>query len=122
MSISDISQLRLLLCTDVLCHEAACMEHTAGWWIRRAREIALQQNLLSFRMAVRYRNRRQQRLGLWVRRIVKQLLLIRELHDMTEIHDHDTIRDVLDDTQIMRDEDVGHAHRFLQLTKQIQYL
>ena len=98
------------------------MEHTAGWWIRRARKIALKQNLLSFRMAVRYRNRRQQSLCIWVRRIVKQLLLIRELHDMTEIHNHHTIRDVLDDTQIMRDKDVGHAHRFLQLTKQVQYL
>ena len=84
------------------------MEHTAGWWIRRARKIALKQNLLSFRMAIRHRNRRQQSLCIWMRRIVKQLLLIRELHDMTEIHDHHTICNVLDHTKIVRDENIGN--------------
>ena len=45
-----------------------------------------------------------------------------KLHDITQIHDHDTVAEMLDDPQIMGDKEVGQLVLFFDVLHQIDYL
>jgi len=47
---------------------------------------------------------------LWV---LEQLLLVRELHELPEVHYRDAVRDVPDDAQVVGDEQVGQPELVL---------
>src|SRR5829696_619045 len=79
---------------------AARMEAAAAWRIHRARNVALEHDRLP-RAAE---------------------LAVGDLGDLAEVHDHDAVRDVTDDVQVVRDEDVGEAEIVLQVLEQVEDL
>ena len=52
----------------------------------------------------------------------EECVLLRELDDLAEIHDGDTVADVLDHREIMRNEEVGELQLLLQVPQQIDDL
>ena len=54
----------------------------------------------------RDRDRREQRLRIWMERVFVERAAIGELHDLAEVHHRDARRDVLDDREIVRDEEI----------------
>ena len=56
------------------------------------------------------------------RGVANSVGLRRALHDAAEVHDDHFVGDQLDDGQVVRDEDVGDAGRFLQVHQQVQHL
>ena len=65
------------------------------------------------------RDRREQRLGVWVRRRAVDLVPRADLDDLAEIHHGDAIGDVADDGQVVGDEQVGEPELVLQLIEQV---
>ena len=45
-----------------------------------------------------------------------------ELDDLTQVHDGDPVGDVANDTEVVRDEQVGEIELVLKLGEQIEYL
>ena len=52
----------------------------------------------------------------------EECILLRELDDLSEIHDGDAVADVLDHREIMRNEEVGELQLLLQVPQQIDDL
>ena len=51
-----------------------------------------------------------------------ELLLVRDLGDLAEVHHHHPVGDVPDDVQVVRDEDVGEPEVALQVLEQVEDL
>ncbi len=64
----------------------------------------------------------QERTGVRVHRLLVEVVALGELHRVTEVHDHHAVRDVADDVQIVRDEDVGEAELALEVLEQVEDL
>ena len=58
---------------------------------------------------------REQRLGVRMLRIAEQLIGGGDLHDLAQVHHRDTIANVFDHGQVVRDEQVREPELFLQL-------
>ncbi len=88
------------------------------------RDVALEHDAraLPAALRIRDRHRRQQRAGVRVLRLRVELVARRDLHRVAEVHDHDAVRDVADDVQVVRDEDVGQSERSLQVLEQVDDL
>src|SRR5205823_3580509 len=84
---------------------AARMEPARGRRIERARHVSLEHDLLprTAELGVRDRNRREQRAGVRMLRLAVELGARRDLDGVPEVHDHDAVRDVTDDVQVVRD-------------------
>ena len=67
-------------------------------------------------------NGREQRLGVGVRWSIEQLIDWSNFHDPPKIHHSYPVGDRIDDTQVMRDEQVGKAEAILQILQQVQDL
>ena len=76
--------------------------------VRRAREVALEQDRRPrpLDLRIRDRDRREQRDRVRVQRVVVEVVGGRELHDLAEVHDRDPVGDVPDDGEVVRDEEV----------------
>ncbi len=86
---------RLDLGADVLGFPATGAEMTSGWWIRRRRHIALEEDaLFGMEVGVGHRHGRKQGLGVRVRRVAVQIRLHPLLDDLPQIHDSYAVRDV----------------------------
>ena len=84
----------------------------------RVRHVALQHacaRRLSRRVG--HRNRREQRLRVRVARRGEQRALVGALDDAAEVHHRDARRDVLDDREIVRDEQVRQPEARLQVAR-----
>src|SRR5581483_5518738 len=106
-----------------LYHEgAAGMEAAARGWIERARHLALQDH--AFAPGLRFGDgyRRQQRAAIGVTGRSEQRLGVGGLDDGAEVHNGDAVGDVLDHSEIMRDENVGKVQTLLQVAQQIENL
>ena len=68
------------------------------------------------------RHRREQRLRIRMDRVAEQHAARRQFDDAAGAHDRDAVRDVIDNRQIVRDEQVGQPQLFLQIHQQIQNL
>src|SRR5882672_4853868 len=55
-------------------------------------------------------------------RVVVELAGRRDLHHAAEIHDRDPVGDVTDDSEIVRDEEIGECEFVLELLKQVDHL
>ena len=71
---------------------------------------------------MRRRDRRQQRLGIGMRRRAEQAVGIRDLDDAAEIHHRDAVRNVPDHRKIVRNEQVGEIQLPLQILEQVDDL
>ena len=67
-------------------------------------------------------DRRQQRVGVGVRRIVEQLLAVPDFHHVPEIHHRDPITDVADDREVVGDEQVREPELVLKVLQEVQDL
>ena len=55
------------------------------------------------------RNRREQRLGVGMQRVLRRALAIGQLDDLADVHHGDARRDVAHDREVVRDEQIGQA-------------
>ena len=83
------------------------MEATAFGGIDRIRDVPFKPRPVSLRTRHRNGDRRQQRLGVWVKRVCKDLLSVSLLDYLAEIHYRDPIGYVFDHRQIVRDEQIS---------------
>src|SRR5215472_8100282 len=121
VSYHRLNELRLLDTATIECIGTACVE-TATW--RRldgARHVARQNDALAARSRIGYRHRREQCLRVRVQRIAEEFVFRGELDNAAEIHHGDTIADVLDDRQIVRDEKIRQPELALQVDQQIDH-
>src|SRR5712671_1158308 len=92
--------------------------------VHRAWHLALDGLERTFRLDGRigYRDRRQQRLGVGVERVVEELVARRQLDDAAEIHDRDALAQMPYDREVVGDEQVGQAEPFAQILEQVDDL
>ena len=100
----------------------AGMEPAALGWIGRRGDIPLQDDAVHLLIGVGIGDGGEQRLGIRMQRFAEDLLLGTELHHSAQIHDEDLIGNELNDTQIVRNEQICQAHILLQLFQQIDDL
>ena len=118
-----LEKRRVLLLTD-LAHlgKAPGMERAAGRWVDRAGDVAGQDDPLgAFGLAHPW-NGRQERLSVRVQRVIEQVVGPTQFHDVPEVHHRHPVADVVDHTQIVRDEQVGQVELFLQFFEQVDHL
>ena len=89
--------------------------------VRRARQVALEQDPLAGALAARVgqRDRRQQRLRVRVRRAARTARACRDLDDLAEVHHRDAVGDVPHHRQVVRDEHVAQAELVAQVVEQV---
>src|SRR5262245_361269 len=98
------------------------MEVTARGRIDWARHVALQDNALRDRRGLWHGNRRKQGLRIGMLWTGKERTLVGQLDDAAQVHDRDTVGNMLHDRQIMGNKDVGQAEILLQIGKQVDDL
>ena len=110
---------RLALVAGILAalEEAALVRHIDG-----RSDLALDGDALLLYAQLGNGDGGQQRLGIGVQGIGKQLLGGRFFHDLAQVHDGDIIGEVVDHSQVVGDEDIGEPQLFLKLLQQIQDL
>jgi hypothetical protein len=57
-----------------------------------------------------------------VARLIIEFFFGTDFHETTEIHDRDTICDVLDNAQVMGDKDIGKSELGPKLLEEVEYL
>src|SRR5262245_51254326 len=102
----NLAQQRRLLAASVDRIGAAGVEVATRRRPDWARYLALQYALLPLDGRIRHRHREQQRLGVGVQRCREQRLLVSQFDDAAEVHHGDSMTDVLDHSEIVRDEQV----------------
>src|ERR1700744_3686108 len=116
------TQLRLFAAATIDHVRAALMERATRRGIQRRRHFALQ---LDLDRAVRLEDRRRgrhQRARVRMARLREDALLVAELRDTAEVHDHHVVGDMLDHRQVVRDEHVTRLELILQIHEQVQDL
>ena len=100
-----------LPCTLISCVPAAGAERAAGRHVQRTRHVAFKDDALARSCDIRVRNRngRQKRLRIRVLRVLVQLVGVRDLDDLAEVHDGDALGNVPHDKKVMRDEQIRNA-------------
>ena len=87
-----------------------------------ARNIAGEGQAFFFIKGAFRRDRGEQRLSVRVLRICVDSLRSVELHDTSQIHDHDPVADVLDDAEVMGDENISQVKLLLQAAEEVDDL
>ena len=82
------------------------MKMTPMGWIYGAWWIALEYNTLYLSFRVRHGNRREQRTGIGMKRILENVKLLTYLNKPTELHHHHPAAEMPHHAQVMRYEDV----------------
>ena len=103
---------------------AAGVEAAGVRRVDRIRDVALEHDPAAQAPALRVRDRHgreeRARVRMLGRRV--ELLLVRDLGDLAEVHHEDAVGDVADDVQVVRDEDVREPEVALQVLEQVQDL
>ena len=87
------------------------------------RDVANEANapvVCAFRVGTRNRRQKSARVGM--HRVLVDQLRRPDLHDMTEIHHRDAVRDVPHHGKIVGDEDIGKAKFVLKVLHQVHHL
>src|SRR5260370_30011421 len=98
------------------------MEAATRWWIQRAGHLARQLDALGTRRGVDCRNRGEQRARVRMAWIGIDFVTVRNFDDLAEIHNRNTLADVFDHAQVVRDEEIGQVQLLLQILEQVDYL
>jgi hypothetical protein len=100
------------------------VESTPGRGVDRRGNIALEHDpfLVLGALRIRDRDRGEQRLRIRMARMLVQRRAAGHLHDLSEIHDGNTIRDMFHDRQIVSDEQIRETELLLQILQQVQNL
>ena len=100
----------------------ARMEAAARRRRQRARHLAGQRGRVPWLVEVDRHGRREQRARVRMLRAEGHRVGVPELHGAAEVHDGDAVAHVRDGTEIVRDEEIGHAEALLQIREQIENL
>src|SRR5215475_5063291 len=100
------------------------MEHTSSWRIQRAGHLSREEYPLSLHVYYRvgYGYGGQERLGIGVERVSIDLVPLRDLDDVAQVHHRHPIADVPYHRQIVGDEQVRQVELLLQLLQQVDDL
>ncbi len=101
---------------------AARVEATAGGRVERARNVPHEHEALAALGGIGNRDRGKQRPRVRVRRCGEQARRRRQLDELAEVHHGDAVRQVPDDGEVVRDEEVGETHVAAQLCEQVHDL
>src|SRR5215470_1292192 len=101
---------------------AAGMEVAARRRRRGIRHLARQHDALAARPRIRLGHRGQERRRVRVLGRGEDLLGLAELDDAADVHHRDTVTDVADDAQVVRDEEIGQSELLLQVEQEVQDL
>ncbi|MNW05194.1 hypothetical protein D3C71_2014030 [compost metagenome] len=82
----------------------------------------MQTLLVDFDFRIGNRDRGQQRLGIWMDRIGVQLFALGQLDHFAQVHNGDTVADMLNHGEVMSDEQVSQSKTGLQLFEQVDDL
>ena len=95
---------------------APIVEGAAGRPLEDAGNLSLDGDYFTFFLnhGISHGNGGKQGLRIGVERMVVQLLAISDLHDPAQVHHQNTVGNMLDHRQVMRDEDVADADLQLQ--------
>ena len=102
----NLFQRNILLHAFIAARTAPAIEAASRLRIDRARNVALEDDALTMDINTRHGDCGQQRLGVGMQRIAEQLLCRRHFHDFAEIHNSNALADMLDNTQIVRNEQI----------------
>ena len=102
--------------------KAARMESAAGWRVRRAGKVTLENDSPPLSGGIRFRDSRKQCLGIGVARIGQDLLGRTGLHQVAEVHHRHTAGNLADDGQIVGYEQVRQTMLLLEIGQKIEYL
>ena len=119
MSIAHILQRRHFLFTFLGAAAATRMKRAACRCMQRAGNLTFQHHAVAALLAVIIRGRygRKQCAGVRMQRVVEQLSGIHDLDQVAQVHNADAVRNMADNSQVMRHKNVGKAQFFLQVSK-----
>ena len=106
---------RLRLMAGLTGMRAPGRKTAAGLGIDGRNQFTLDQNALGRIVNIHRRDRREQRLGIGMKGLFKQLLRITGLHQLSQIHNADLMRDMPHHRQVMCDEHIGQSQLILQV-------
>ena len=101
MSVIHFIPLRCLCFAAFHAFWTSGMEFAACRRLVGGRDTSLQQNSFSFCRRIRNRNCRKQCLRIRMHRIAVNFLFFSDFHEITEIHNADTVTDVFHNAQVM---------------------
>src|SRR3954453_12105477 len=113
---------RLLDGADLLALPAARVETARRRRVGRAGHVAAEDLALAPRAGARDRDRREQRAGVGVARVRVQVLALRKLDDLAQVHHGHAVAHVPDDGQAVRDEDDREAELALEVGEEVEDL
>ena len=122
MSGGRFGESGVFMSADVFCIRAARVEVTACRRIDRGGDFASENLLLPMPVRIRDRYRVEQGLGIRMPRPAVQVCRRGDFDNSPKVHDRDSVADMFDDTQIMRNEEVSQAEFFLQVFEEIDDL
>ena len=116
MPLAPVDQGRHLVGADRLRLPAAGAERAPRGRVRRAGHVAFEDDALALATLRWFLDgyRREQSLRVRVRRTIVDIGLRPDLHDLAQVHDGDAVRDVADERQVMRYEEVGQPEVSLE--------
>lgn len=126
VSFTDLSEHGLTFVggTGILGKGATRSKGAAAGGIKWARNIAFKNDafVLAGGLRIGRRNRGKQRNRVRMHRILKQGCAIGELDDVTEVHDRDPIRNMLNNQEVVSNKEIGELQRLLKLFERIENL
>lgn len=106
VTIFQLFPCRLQFRTNLYVLIAAGIEATSLRWIDGAGNIALENDPLPFLVNLGQWDGRKKRNGIWMLRVAKYLVTWCKLHDCPQVHDRDSIADMLHHTEVMGNEEI----------------
>ena len=95
------------------------MKAAARGGIDRRGDFPGQNDLLAHDVRVGREGGREEGLGVWMRRILEQLLRLGPFHDLAQVHDRDFIGHVAGRRQVVSNEQIAHAILLLEIHEQV---
>src|SRR5438046_429353 len=119
-----LEELRIHLAADRLRLPAARVEAAARRRVHGRRYVTGQDDALALLLHLRIGDRHggQQRLAVWVERVLVKVDAVGELDDLSQVHDRDAVADVAHHGEVVRDEQVRELEAVLQLFEQVDDL
>ena len=100
----DLAEVRRAVLADLHALRAARVELAACGRIARGRDAALKDDAVHLVIRIGHRDSREQRLGVGMQRMGKDLVRRGILDQIAEVHHADRVGDVLNNGEVMRDE------------------
>ena len=103
---------------------AARMKNTSTRRVHRAWDFAFDDFVspARFQRWIRNRHRFEECFGIRMQWIVEQFVCIRQFNHLAEIHHRDTVADMSDDAEIVRNEEIRQAELIAQILEQVDDL